>query len=424
MILERTGSTGIDPPIGTISKLLISQELSDIIHHFQNRTQSNQIEQPRGYKMKIVVAPDSFKGSISSPAITEAIAQGIRRAFPEAEIDQVPLADGGEGTLQTAHSLLGGRIDNYRVRGITGTGDVSVPALWLSDGEVLLESAYVVGIDQTEGSHIFDRTSFGLGQLIGRVLEDGAKSVYCALGGTGSNDGGAGMVVGLGARVLDGAGIELPPTLRSLIAAGSFEFDRLIVPDRLRLVALSDVDNPLTGPKGATAVFGPQKGLLDAEELALADSAVERWADAAETALDRHVRGLPGAGAAGGIGFACLLLGGEFCSGANWLLDRADFDARVRGADWILTGEGRSDDQTLSGKLPARVAERAGAVPVTLLSGSVDRAARRSLGALFKGGCFSIADGPTSLDDLRETATARLADSAESLARLRFADSV
>jgi glycerate kinase len=251
------------------------------------------------------------------------------------------------------------------------------------------------------------------------LLDQGVRRFMVALGGSSTNDGGAGLLVALGMRLRDAAGRDIAPGPEGLAALA--DADATSLDSRLgqcAITIMSDVNNPLTGEKGATAIFGAQKGVLPPQQRPF-DTAIARFAAMAEAATGRSAAGLPGAGAAGGLGFALQLLGGDFRSGADVVADLIGLDAALADADWAITGEGRSDAQTLLRKAPFVVAERGAAhsVPVTLISGAVDADALPALGRHFAG-CFGVPNGPATLDDCIANAAALLADRAEQVTRL------
>jgi len=369
----------------------------------------------------VVVAPDSFKGSLDAGEVADAIATGIRRAHARAEIRLCPMADGGEGTLDAMLSG-GGTRRMLTVRGAAGpTLDAAVGLL--ADGSAVIETAQIVGITDAVGMGVpvAARSTLGMGEAIRALLDDGVRRFYVALGGSSTNDGGAGLLAGLGMQLFDANGSPLEPTPDALARAA--RVDASALDPRLAqasFVAMSDVDNPLTGEHGATAVFGPQKGVRT-DQIATVDAALVRFADLLEAALERRERDQPGAGAAGGLGFALRMLGASFEPGAEVVARQVGLDAALRDADWLITGEGRSDVQTLHGKAPYIACRHAAAagVPTTLLSGAIDAAALPRLSGHFCG-CFSPAPGPITLDAAIRDAATLLANEAEQLARLKF----
>jgi len=297
----------------------------------------------------------------------------------------------------------------------------STPVGILKNGSAVVESAAIVGLTDLAGTAVAvaERTTLGVGDAILDLLDRGARHFLVALGGSSTNDGGAGLLAALGAKFLDASGDSVPPIASQLQRIASVDISAL--DPRVKeahFVAMSDVDNPLCGEEGATAVFGPQKG-VQPEQVAPLDQALAHFASLLEAALGRQASRLPGAGAAGGLGYALLMLGAQFRSGAETVADHIGLDQALAGADWLITGEGRSDAQTLHGKAPFIASQRArrAGVPTTLLSGGIDRKSLEKLQSSFSG-CFSIAFGPMSLPDAIAQAPGLLKDSGEQLARL------
>jgi glycerate kinase len=353
------------------------------------------------------------------------MARGLLRVWPDAEIRSCPLADGGEGTLDALLGGLGSRARRH-VRTVSGaSGEPTPVAYGVFDSPAgptaILEVARLVGIADPVAMAvpIALRATRGVGEWLGALLDEGVRHYLVALGGSSTNDGGAGMLEALGMRFLDSAGATVPPLPHTL---GEIErVDATGLHPKLAevdLTLLSDVDNPLCGPHGATATFGPQKG-VSGEDVAAFDAALARFAEHVESVLGRHVATNPGAGAAGGLGFALQAIGGRSRSGAEFVADWVGLDAALRGADWLITGEGRSDDQTLAGKAPFVAAGRARAagVPATLISGALAVDALPRLASHFAG-CFAIQAGPTTMEASVADAGSLLADRTEQLARL------
>ncbi len=373
----------------------------------------------------VVVAPDSFKGSLSAPAVCAAIARGLARVWPEAEIRERPMADGGEGTLDAVLWALGAG-GQRRIQIVGGAGGAPVSAAWgLVDGPkgrtAVIEIAEVVGLTDAAGMRVSvgARTTRGVGELMRALLDLGIRRFLIGVGGSSTNDGGAGMLASLGLALFDAAGGPVAPTpdgLASLTRADAGGLDPRLA--QASITIMSDVNNPLCGERGATAIFGAQKGVA-AGDGARFDATLSRFATLAERAVGVSAAANAGAGAAGGLGFALQLLGGTFCSGAEVIAQLIGLDAALAGADWAITGEGRSDAQTLLRKAPWVVAERARAsgVPITLLSGAVDPAALAELGRAFDG-CFALPAGPASLAECIAQADRLLADRAEQIARV------
>jgi glycerate 2-kinase len=368
----------------------------------------------------VVIAPDSFKGSVSAPDAAAAIGRGIARVWPEVELRICPMADGGEGTLD-AILARGGERRSCVVTGAAGTR-VDAAYGWMNDGAiVVIEAAQVVGLTDAAGTAVDaeQRSTRGVGELIRAALDAGVRRLMIGVGGSSTNDGGAGMLAALGLSLVDAKGQPVAPTpegLASLAAVDTHALDPRL--GEAAITIMSDVNNPLCGERGATAIFGPQKGVRR-ERIAELDARLARFAALAERAVGRTVSTLPGAGAAGGLGFALQLIGGEMRSGAQVVADLVGLDAALTGADWLITGEGRSDLQTLLGKTPWIVAQRAAAknVPATLLSGGIDGDALPELAQHFAG-CFALPAGPGALADCVANAATLLADRAEQIARL------
>jgi glycerate 2-kinase len=315
----------------------------------------------------IVVAPDKFKGSLTAPDAAAALARGLRRRLPGVRVVEHPIADGGEGSVEMVLPH-GFRPVSCEVHGPTGE---PVTATYALRGDTaLVEMAAAAGLGRLPGRAPDDRTArmastYGVGELVRDALDRGARRVVLAVGGSATTDGGAGMVAALGARAWTTSG-----PVRTEGGAGLLDVERLELDGldgRLAdttVVVACDVDNPLTGPSGAAAVYGPQKGATTGT-VALLDRALGHWADVVAAASGHDLRDLPGAGAAGGLGFgAASLLGAEVRSGIDTLLDLSGFADTVAGADLVVVGEGSLDEQSLHGKGPigvAAAAVRAGA---------------------------------------------------------------
>ena len=321
--------------------------------------------------MKIVIAPDKFKGSLPAAQVADAIAAGLRDEWPEAELVTVPVADGGDGTVDAAVAAGLGRVP-VTVDGPTGE---PVHASYARRGEVaVIELADACGLMRLPGGRPAPLTasSFGCGQVLAAALAAGARQIILGVGGSASTDGGAGLLQALGAQVLDARGEPLARGGAALRDVGALDLAGLHPALRVSSVILAtDVVNPLTGPDGAAEVYGPQKGASPEQVIELA-SGLQRWAAvvAAATGTDRSQT--PGAGAAGGVGFAALaVLGAQARPGIELVLDLVDFDAALDGAALVIIGEGSLDTQTLAGKAPAGVARAAArrGIPVVAVAG-------------------------------------------------------
>lgn len=345
---------------------------------------------------RVLLAIDSFKGSVSSSQAESAVAGGVRRVWPDAQVSALPLADGGEGTLD-AVAACGGEIVTCEVSGPLGK---RVAARMLVDGEhesAVIEMAEAAGIGYSPctESAALAATTYGVGELMLRAVRTGAETLYIGLGGSATNDGGAGMLQALGARLVDGCGCNIAPGLAGLERVASVDLaPALRALNGARVVVLSDVENPLVGRRGALAVFGGQKGLPtgDVEALGRHDGWMVGYGRLLDTAIAKaraqgllrvpegartfgSVLGVPGAGAAGGLGAALLALGAELRSGVETVLDLIGFDEHARDVDLVITGEGNMDEQSAAGKAPVGVARRAkryGKPVVAVVGGRAD----------------------------------------------------
>ena len=323
--------------------------------------------------MRIVIAPDKFKGSLSAMQVAAAIAAGLRASWPTAELVTIPVADGGDGTVDAAVAAGFARMP-VTVAGPTGE---PVHTSYARRGETaVVELACACGLMLLPGGRREPLTasSFGAGQVLAAALEAGARRIIFGVGGSASTDGGAGLLQALGARVLDSRGGVLGRGLGGGGLRGVASVDLRGLHPALRscsVILATDVANPLTGPDGAAEVYGPQKGASPAQVGELA-SGLRRWASVVAEAVGADWSQAPGAGAAGGVGFAALaVLGAEPRAGIDLVLDLADFDAALADAALVITGEGSLDEQSLSGKAPvgvARAAARHG-IPVAAVVG-------------------------------------------------------
>jgi glycerate 2-kinase len=312
-----------------------------------------------GHTTRVVLAPDKFKGSLTAAEVAAAVAAGLVDVLPQLETILLPVADGGDGTVAAALSAGFAKII---VDAVDPTGE-PVRAPYALDGDrAVVELAAVVGLTMLPGGR-FDplgSSTYGLGVVIADAIRHGATTIVLGLGGSASTDGGSGMAQALGARLLDGDGNDLPPGGGNLSRLARLD----LVPLRDTLgdttvIVASDVDNPLLGPNGAAAVFGPQKG-ADPDEVQRLEQSLRQWSQLVSEATGRNDAERAGAGAAGGAGFAALaLLNAEIRPGIELILDLIDFDRRVVGADLVVTGEGSLDQQSLAGKAPIGVARAA-----------------------------------------------------------------
>ncbi|WP_460518311.1 glycerate kinase [Humibacter antri] len=327
--------------------------------------------------MRIVIAPDSFKGSASAVQVAEAIATGWREARPGDEVIELPMADGGEGTLD-AFELAVPEAKRVPIE-VTGPVGLTVQASWmllpatdgLPGGIGVVELAETSGLPLLERLDPFGAHTLGFGQAIADALDHGVSRLLLGIGGSASTDGGIGALVALGARPLNARGEPVRPGGGSLTDIASVDLTGLRPLPPAGALVLSDVTNPLLGPSGAAHVFGEQKG-ADARMRDQLDAALAAWSRVVRPIVDVDPA-TPGAGAAGGTGFGLLAWGAELVSGATTIADAVGLDAALAGADLVITGEGRFDAQTGSGKAPAVVAARAAlaGVPVALVAGAI-----------------------------------------------------
>jgi len=374
--------------------------------------------------VKIVIAPDSFKGGLSAREVCAAIEAGLRSVWGGAhEIVPVPVADGGEGTVQALVDATGGELVEVDVTGPLGEPVRASYAL-LGDGRTAaLEMAMASGYSLVP----FERrdptvtTTRGTGELIAAALDRRIGSLIIGIGGSATNDGGAGVAQALGYRLLDAYGCDLPPgglALRDLarIECSTEVRERLM---ELDVRVACDVGNPLCGSWGASAVYGPQKGATPEQVVAL-DAALANLAAVVRRDLGPDILDLPGSGAAGGLGAGLVaFLGGRLMPGAEIVLEAVGLPQALEGADLCVTGEGLLDSQTQCGKTPAAVARAAhgAGVPVVAIGGAIDPAAAESLSALFDGVIASVTEPCTTAEALAD-ARGDLEAAAASLARL------
>ncbi|QQQ52589.1 glycerate kinase [Pseudomonas syringae] len=372
--------------------------------------------------MKIVIAPDSFKDSLSAQAVADAIASGLAEVWPHAELIKCPMADGGEGTIEALLAACNGELMSASVSGPLGA-PVDAQWGWLAESKTaIIEMAMASGLQLlTLAQRDACVTSTeGTGQLISAALDAGARRVILAIGGSATNDGGSGMLSALGARFLDADDQTLAPgglALADLARIDLSGFDPRLSDVCVEIAA--DVDNPLCGPNGASSVFGPQKGASPEQVMAL-DAALGRFADHTAQVLGQDLRDSPGSGAAGGMGFAAkAYLKASFRAGVEVVADLTGLDQALIGADLVITGEGRFDAQTLRGKTPlgvARVAQRR-QVPVIVLAGTLGEGYEQ-LYAHGIGAAFALVSGPMSLEQACRDTRRLLHERARDVARL------
>jgi glycerate kinase len=369
---------------------------------------------------RVVVAPDKFKGSCTAREAADAIVDGIREVWGDAVgYAVIPLADGGEGTVA---AFLDGGATPQRVRVVDALGEPVTATYALAGTTAILEMAAASGLAQL-GERRAPRTAstFGTGQLIADALAHGARRIVLGIGGSATTDGGAGALAALGLRFLDAAGAELAPVPEAL--AGLARVDASGLDPRLKAVSIQiacDVENPLLGPAGAATVYGPQKG-AEPPDVAFLEGVLTRFAGVADAATGRDLRDLPGAGAAGGLGWGlAVFAGARLAAGFDIVAGVVGLAAALRGAAACITGEGRIDRQSLDGKVLAGVARLAAAagVDVVAIGGSVDPLAEADLRA--RGiACVALISDPAERDRAMREAPAFIRAAAARWARGR-----
>jgi glycerate 2-kinase len=371
--------------------------------------------------MKVVVAPDKFKGSLSAAQAAEAIALGVTRADPDARIDRVPIADGGEGTVEALVAATGGTIRSATVTGPLGQPVVAQFGI-LGDGRTaVIEMAQASGLVLVarDQRNPWRTTTRGTGELLSAAVSAGANRIFFGIGGSATNDGGAGLAQALGYRLLDANGNEIGP------GGGSLgELDRIDPGDAagylkdIEVLVACDVDNPLCGPRGASAVYGPQKG-ADREMIAVLDRNLDRLAQCMKRDLGISVRDLPGAGAAGGLGAGLVAFaGGRLQRGVELVIEAVGLAERLNHADLCLTGEGALDGSSAYGKTAVGVARlaRSLGVPTIALAGTLGDGVEDVLECGIDA-YFSLCRRPMALDQAEANASPLLSQVAEQAVR-------
>jgi glycerate kinase len=375
--------------------------------------------------MKIVLAPDSFKGSLSSKEVCDAMEQGIRRIVPDAQIVKVPMADGGEGTVESLVDATGGHLVQHSVRNPLGEPVKAMYGILGNGTTAVIEMAEASGlfrIPEKRRNPLLTST-YGTGELIRHALDHGCRNFVVGIGGSATNDGGAGMIQALGAKLLDANGHELSAGGGSLALLHRIELSGM--DERLKrcfFEVACDVDNPLTGPSGASHVYGPQKGATP-DMVERLDRNLAHFAALIREDFGIDVENMPGAGAAGGLGAGmAAFLQAALRSGVEIVMEASSLKHKMAGADLVFTGEGRCDFQTARGKTPygvARTAQQLG-IPVILVAGSVGE----GIEIMYRHGVksvFSIMDGPMTVEHSMTQARKLTANTLERIMRLLVA---
>jgi glycerate kinase len=345
---------------------------------------------------QVLIAPDKFKGSLTAAEVAAHVAAGLERSCPGVPVTQLPVADGGDGTVDAAVAAGYRRVE-IGVRG--PTGQAITAAFAMRDGTAIIESAQACGLSRLPDGQLapLAATSRGVGELIAVAMRMKAKRIVLGLGGAATTDGGSGLVRALGGKLLDQQGHEIVPGGAALAELCTLDLTGMRDLSGIEVLVACDVDNPLLGPEGAATVYGPQKG-ASAEDVTVLEAGLAHWADVAEQALGpaHVVRDEAGAGAAGGLGYAALaFLGGTMRPGIELMLELLSFTEHLAGTRLVVTGEGALDAQTLRGKAPAGVARATASgapdVPVVAVAGRCTLTAEQ-LGAAGIRAAYALTD--------------------------------
>ena len=372
-------------------------------------------------EMKIVISPQAFKGSITAMNAAKAIESGVKSVMPDCETVLIPIADGGDGTLETLIDVMGGDIITEKVTGPLGS---KVKANWgaLSDQKTaIVEMASTSGLTLIKPKDLdpYKATTYGLGEIISKALDKGYREFIVGIGGSATNDAGAGLAQALGIKLLNSSGKEIELggfNLKHLDTIDMSGLDPRILESKFNVAC--DVDNPMCGPEGASAVYGPQKGASQ-EMITVLDSALQHFSHVVHRDLNKEVKHMPGAGAAGGLGGGMVaFLNASLKKGIDIVLETLEFDEKIEGADLLITGEGQMDFQTVFSKAPIGAAKvgKSKNIPVVSLSGS--------LGAEYElvhdhgiDAAFSILPRPMTLEEASENAHELISKTTEEIIR-------
>ncbi len=372
--------------------------------------------------MKVVIAPQGFKGNLTALQVSQAIDDGVRRVIPDVVTSLVPMADGGEGTTQALVDALGGDMISAEVTDPMG-GCVLAHWGFLSDGVsavIEMAAASGLGLVPPKKRNPLIATTYGTGEIIRHALEKGCRKFIIGIGGSATNDGGAGMAQALGAQLLDASGEAIPFGGAALASLEHIDISTL--DPRLAdcdVLLACDVDNPLCGSSGASCIYGPQKGATK-EMVSRLDKALSHYADVIKRDIGIDIRDIPGAGAAGGLGAGLMVfLKAKLHLGVEVIIRATDLIEHMKGASLVFTGEGRIDSQTVCGKTPVGVARRAKefGLPVIAIAGEIGSGYQAVLNEGIDS-VFSIAPGPISLSQSLRMAEELTADTAERAMRL------
>lgn len=372
--------------------------------------------------MKFVLAPDSFKESLTAKEVADAMEVGIKKIFKDAECVKVPMADGGEGTVQSLVDATDGKIYEVVVTGPLGNKVNAKYGILGDDQTAVIEMAEASGIHyvKKEDRNPLITTTFGTGELIKSALDKGVKKIIIGIGGSATNDGGAGMLQALGAKLLDKDNKEIPfggGGLSELVKINLDDFDKRI--KEVEIEVACDVSNTLTGKEGASAVFGPQKGATE-EIIKILDENLHHYADIVNKTIGKDMENQKGSGAAGGLGFALLAFcDGKLNRGIDIVIKYADLSEKMKGASYVITGEGSIDSQTKFGKTPFGVSQVAKQydIPVIGIAGNVGEGIDELYDLGFDS-ILSIMPGVMTLDKALSNAKENIENTLENVARL------
>ncbi|SHH90653.1 glycerate kinase family protein [Desulfosporosinus lacus] len=353
--------------------------------------------------MRIVIAPDSFKGCLNALGVAQAMRKGVQRVYPESIVEMIPMADGGEGTVEAMLSSVPGVEVKVNTTDPLGRPIEATYGLIDNGLTAIIEMAAASGLTLLSNEEKRPRitSTYGTGLLIQDALERGVNKILLGIGGSATNDGGAGLAVALGVKLLDSQGKQLPPGGAALASLSSIDMSEINPQlSKVKIEVACDVQNPLCGPEGASAVYGPQKG-ASPEDVKVLDAALNTLGERLSAVTGTKLLELAGGGAAGGLGAGAVgFLGAQLRAGSQIILEVSNADEKIKCADLVLTGEGRTDFQTAYGKVPVGVAALAKKhnVPVLVISGSVEGPPD----VFFAQGiqsCFSVSEGPGTLKE-------------------------
>lgn len=371
---------------------------------------------------KCVIVPDSFKGTMSSVEVCDVISEKVRNLFPHCQICGIPIADGGEGTVDCFVRAIGGEKRNVRVQGPFGEEIESFYGVVKGDTAVV-EMAAAAGLPLACGKRDPGKAStYGVGQLIAHAVRSGCRGVILGLGGSCTNDGGAGMAAALGTRFFRKDGSCFVPSgdsLEDVVSIDNSGAEKML--SGVEIQGMCDIENPMFGEKGAAYIFGPQKG-ADTEEIQVLDRNLRAFSEVIKRELGMDVSRIPGSGAAGAMGAGvCAFLGGSLVSGIELLLEVVNFDQMLQSCDLVITGEGKLDQQSFDGKVIAGVVRHARKfhVPVVAVAGYVEPDVRRALDAFGVSGALSVYDKRMNLELILPTCKTDLGRRVEDLAYLQ-----